>query len=86
MKHYWIEDKIEVLSFWRNNELIIVNSICPHMGAQLYYDKQKDVIKCPWHGLTANPENCKTEHLRFKQIYRWEVLKIENNNAYFKRS
>ena len=56
------------------------------MGAQLFYDKKEDLIKCPWHGLFAEPENCKTKHRRFKSFYKWKVIKVDDNYAYFTRS
>lgn len=84
--HIWIDSKNEVLVFWRDNTLNIINSICPHMGAQLFYDQKEDLIKCPWHGLSAEPENCKTRHKRFKSFYKWKVIRVDKNYAFFTRS
>ena len=77
--HFWVDKKIEVLAFWRHGELIIINSICPHMGGQLEYDAQKGKVFCPWHGLSADPETCLTYHKKYKSFYRWKVIKIEGD-------
>jgi hypothetical protein len=84
--HYWIDDKIEVLVFWESDELFVVNSICPHMGAKLDYNRDTGVISCPWHGLSALPADCKTHHKKFKSFYKWKVSSITGSTATIERA
>ena len=67
--HHWISDKIEVLIFWKDGQLVVVNSICPHMGAKLQYQSSKQLITCPWHGLCFDANSMLSNHKKFKAVY-----------------
>lgn len=50
--YYWVGD-LQIMIYWYKDQLIANTAMCPHMGAQL--DFCKGYIRCPWHGLFADP-------------------------------
>jgi Rieske Fe-S protein len=50
----WINYNKEIIIINNNGNIRIYNSICPHMGAKLYYNFDNKCLTCPWHGLEYN--------------------------------
>jgi|TARA_B110000238_G_C15803247_1_gene301075 nitrite reductase/ring-hydroxylating ferredoxin subunit len=53
-KKYFIkfidEVKDEVIIFIdKVSKIRIFSSICPHFGGEIYFDYQKDLLRCKWH-------------------------------------
>ena len=73
----WINDKIEVHAFYYNSKLVVINSICPHFGGELYFDKEKKKILCNFHNLEFCPVTFKSDHQVYKKIIRYKVIDLD---------
>jgi len=74
---YFEEIKDEVIIFIDKSEKIRVSSsICPHFGGEIYFDFNKDILRCKWHDwkYCKNTGECLTHSIkgRLKQ-YDFEV-------------
>lgn len=59
--------------FRLKDKFFAVNSICPHMGAQLGLSSCNKFIKCPWHGLSFNIKDFRSNHKIFFKLKSWDV-------------
>ena len=67
--------------FKSKNKFFAVNSICPHMGAQLKLSNCKNYISCPWHGLSFNTHDFKSNHKIYSKLKYWNVkVDIKNDS------
>src|ERR1019366_7955703 len=73
--HLWLNDKLEVVVFRINGELKILNSICPHMGAQMVCRNRGSELFCPWHGLVYSTKSLNSTHFRYRKAreFRGEI-------------
>ena len=72
-QYFWVREKVEVMVFRHEGELCVYASICPHMGAQLFYDGKRKSIQCPWHPLEANPKTGCSNHHQFSKFKRFNA-------------
>lgn len=81
---FFEELKDEVIIFFdRNNKINIYSSICPHFGGEIFYDFQKDILKCKWHGwkFCKNTGKCLTHPIKGKlNLYNFEINPNKLNN------
>ena len=71
--HLWIDQKTEVLVFSHKGKLKAFNSICPHMGAQLQYNRRGSQLSCPWHDLDFDIESKCSNHHKFKKCQEFSA-------------
>lgn len=77
--YYWIGQKQEIMIVNNKENILIYNSICPHMGARLTYNFLKSELTCPWHGLSFNNKLCSNHH-KYKVIKQFNFIYDEKNN------
>ncbi|QPJ65288.1 MAG: Rieske (2Fe-2S) protein [Candidatus Nitrohelix vancouverensis] len=75
-EYLWLNDKIEVI-VWKDPELHVVSSICPHMGAQLCLNHNQEILHCPWHGLQFDTTRFKSDHHQFKSLSTFEAALVD---------
>jgi nitrite reductase/ring-hydroxylating ferredoxin subunit len=76
--YLWLNDKIEVIIVRWEGKIRILNSICPHMGAQLQCDITDRKIHCPWHGLSFPLDTLNSDHHRYRHLREYEGAVIED--------
>ncbi len=67
-----IRDEIIVFKF--NNEILIRSSICPHFGGEIYFDRNKLILKCKWHAWEYEPKTgkCLTYNIK-SNVRNYEI-------------
>jgi nitrite reductase/ring-hydroxylating ferredoxin subunit len=66
--YFWVSEKTEVMVVKVDTTIKIFNAICPHMGARLCYQPAQKSITCPWHGLSFNLEDQKSNHSKYRHV------------------
>ncbi len=66
--HVWLAEKLEVMVVPTPTGIRIISSLCPHMGAQLRWNKKNDTAFCPWHGLEFKERPLRSCHERYRQL------------------
>ena len=81
---FFEELKDEIIIFFdKKNKIKIYSSICPHFGGEIFYDIQRDILKCKWHGwkFCTNTGKCLTHPIKGKlDFYDFEINPNKLNN------
>lgn len=84
---FFQELKEEIICFLDTKENIkIFSSICPHFGGEIYYDKNRNTLRCKWHdwNFCADTGKCLNDLVNLKlNSYEFEVNpdKLKKYNA-----
>ena len=72
-QHIWISQKQEVVVFLHDGKIRAFSSICPHMGAALEYNVQREKLFCPWHGLEFDLNSLTSNHRVYRNCKEYSV-------------
>jgi nitrite reductase/ring-hydroxylating ferredoxin subunit len=75
----WLDEKTEVILINEDGKIRAFQSICPHMGARLEYQRKSDSLFCPWHGLKFCTKSQQSCHTTYKRIREFRVEQKEGN-------
>jgi nitrite reductase/ring-hydroxylating ferredoxin subunit len=79
--YVWTSDKVQVMLYWWNGNLLAHSAMCPHMGSQLTLNREAGEIKCPWHALRADPAELVFNHPRYRSVRKYRTM-IKDDKVY----
>ena len=68
VSYHWIKKQLEIMVINHRGKVYVARSMCPHMGARLVFNPNKQVLECPWHGLTFDLETLRSANQRFRML------------------
>jgi nitrite reductase/ring-hydroxylating ferredoxin subunit len=77
--YQWISRTQEVMVFRFEGTLRACSAICPHMGARLTVDRQRQRIVCPWHDLAFALPECRSEHERYRRLGTFRITERDGH-------
>lgn len=83
--YFWADSRTELIVIKSGQKIRAYPSICPHMGAQLFYNTKSQKLSCPWHELDFELASLKSSHHKYKKICSYEVKQSENELIVYER-
>lgn len=71
--YLWSADKVQIMVYWWEGNLVAHSAMCPHMGSQLTLNRETGKVQCPWHALRADPSDLVFNHPRFRSVRRYRT-------------